>query len=192
MTHWNQCSGYVSQRYGSGSGSSHHQANRVTKPLIFTFLWLLYAFLSVKNDVNVYWKSNEQSNNFLLAFEGHWCKTQDPEPEPYPDPLVRDVDLRIRIGTKMSWIRHTDSEPYKLLVSFFATKFTHRKIDDTDLCLVTISRESHGSTIAGGLIISDNSLVSGIACPGAPPCASWSLFHTFQVNLARRPARCLR
>jgi hypothetical protein len=40
------------------------------------------------------------------------------------------------------------------------------------------------------LNIPDYSLVSGIACPGALPCASWSLFHTFQVNLARRPARC--
>jgi hypothetical protein len=31
----------------------------------------------------------------------------DPIPNPDPDPLVRGVDPRIRIHTKMSWIRNT-------------------------------------------------------------------------------------
>jgi hypothetical protein len=39
-------------------------------------------------------------------------KKQDPHPKPDPDPLVRGTDpwiwIRIRIHTKMSWIRNTD------------------------------------------------------------------------------------
>jgi hypothetical protein len=31
----------------------------------------------------------------------------DPDPNPHPDPLVRGMDPRIRIHTKMSWIRNT-------------------------------------------------------------------------------------
>ncbi len=46
-------SGSVSHKYGSGSGSYHHQAKIVRKTLISTVLWLLYDFLSLKNDVNV-------------------------------------------------------------------------------------------------------------------------------------------
>ncbi len=42
---------------------------------------------------------------FLLAsFEGQWRKYQD------PDPLVRGTDPLIRIRTKMSRIRNTDSK----------------------------------------------------------------------------------
>ncbi len=44
-------SGSVSQRYGSGT--FYHQAKIVRKTLISTVLWLLYDFLSLKNDVNV-------------------------------------------------------------------------------------------------------------------------------------------
>jgi hypothetical protein len=33
-------------------------------------------------------------------------KKQDPNPD--PDPLVRGMDPRIRIHSKMSWIRNTD------------------------------------------------------------------------------------
>jgi|688.fasta_scaffold806234_2 hypothetical protein len=115
----------------------------------------------------------------------------DPELEPNPDPLVRGVDPRIRIGTKISWIRHTDLEPKKFLASFFATKnHAFTKIDDSCLCIITISGIRMAGILQEVLIVPDYSLVSGIACPGALPCASWSLFHTFQVNLARRPARC--
>ncbi len=55
-------SGSVSQRYGSGSGSFYHQAKIVWKTLIPTVLWLLYDFLSLKNDVNAPFKSNKQKN----------------------------------------------------------------------------------------------------------------------------------
>jgi hypothetical protein len=33
---------------------------------------------------------------------------QDPDPHPHPDLLVRDVDPRIRIHTKIAWIRTTE------------------------------------------------------------------------------------
>ncbi len=46
-------SGSVSHKYGSGSRSFHHQAKIVRKTLMSTFLWLLYDFLSLKNDGNV-------------------------------------------------------------------------------------------------------------------------------------------
>jgi hypothetical protein len=54
----NQCcgSGSISTRYGSGS--FYHQAKIVRKTLIPTVLWLLYDFLSFKNDVAS--KSNKQ------------------------------------------------------------------------------------------------------------------------------------
>jgi len=47
-------------RYGSGSGSFYNQAKIVRKTLIPTVLRLLYDFLSVKNDVNVASKRNQQ------------------------------------------------------------------------------------------------------------------------------------
>ena len=41
--------GSVSHKYGSDSGSFHHQAKIVRKTLISTVLWFLYDFLSLKN-----------------------------------------------------------------------------------------------------------------------------------------------
>jgi hypothetical protein len=35
-------------------------------------------------------------------------RIQDPDPDPDPDPLVRGMDPRIRIHSKMSWIRNPD------------------------------------------------------------------------------------
>ncbi len=43
-----------------GSGSFYLQAKIVRKTLIPTVLWLLFDFLSLKNDVNVLSKSNKQ------------------------------------------------------------------------------------------------------------------------------------
>ncbi len=47
-------SGSVSQSYGPGSGSFYHKAEKSTlrKTLIPTVLWLLYDFLSLRNDVS--------------------------------------------------------------------------------------------------------------------------------------------
>ncbi len=88
-------SGSISQRYGSESGSFYHQAKVVRKILIPTALWLLFDFLSLKNDVNVPSKTNKYP-------EGQWRKS---------DPLVigkiSRIKIRIRIHTKMSWIRNT-------------------------------------------------------------------------------------
>jgi hypothetical protein len=44
-------SGSINQRYGSRSGSFHHQEKIVRKALIPTVLRLLFDFLSSKNDV---------------------------------------------------------------------------------------------------------------------------------------------
>ncbi len=46
-------SGSVNHKYGPGSGSFLHQTKIVRKTLISTILWLIYDFLSLKNDVNV-------------------------------------------------------------------------------------------------------------------------------------------
>ncbi len=73
----------------------------------------LFDFLSLKNNVNVPSKSNMQKKivlkNYFFAGilkvneENSKIRFQDPD----PDPLVRGMDPRIRIHTKMSWIRNT-------------------------------------------------------------------------------------
>jgi hypothetical protein len=52
-------SGSIRQRYGSESGSFYHQAKIIRKTLIPTVWFLLYDFLSLKNEVNVPSKSNK-------------------------------------------------------------------------------------------------------------------------------------
>ncbi len=69
----------------------------------------LFDILSLKNDANVPSKSNKQNIflNYLFVGilkvndENSRIRIQD------PDPLVRGMDLRIRIYTKMSWIHNT-------------------------------------------------------------------------------------
>ncbi len=73
-----------------------------------TVLWILDDFLSLKNDVYMYVpsKSIKQENFFLnLLFVGV-LKVNDENSRIY---LVRGIgmDPRIRIHTKMSWIRNT-------------------------------------------------------------------------------------
>ncbi len=78
-------SGSTSQKYGSGSGSCsgsgsfYHHAKIVRKTLIPTILWLFLTFFSLKNDVNVASKSNQQKNCvkklvFCWHLEGQWRK----------------------------------------------------------------------------------------------------------------------
>ncbi len=74
--------GFISQRSGSGSGSFYHQAKIVRKTLMPTVLWLLYDYLSLKIDVNVPSKSNQQKN-------------------------LEKKNPQIWIRTKISWIRNT-------------------------------------------------------------------------------------
>ncbi len=50
----------LEQCWGSGTGFLYRRAKIVRKTLIPTVLWLLYDFLSWKNDVNVPSKRNEQ------------------------------------------------------------------------------------------------------------------------------------
>jgi len=52
-----QCSGSA-----PGSGSFHQQAKKLRNNLIFSFLWLLYDFFSLKNDVNVPSKMKKHKN----------------------------------------------------------------------------------------------------------------------------------
>jgi hypothetical protein len=57
-------SGFVSTRYGSGSGSFYHQAKIVG----FLLFWDFFDFLSLKNGANVASKSTKtvKKYNFLL------------------------------------------------------------------------------------------------------------------------------
>ncbi len=78
-------SGSISQRYGSES--FYHYANIVRKTFISTVFWLLFDFLSLSGSIS----------------QRHGSADLD------PDPLVRGMDprIRIRIHTKMSWVRNT-------------------------------------------------------------------------------------
>ena len=64
-----QCcgAGSISQRNGSGSGSFYHQAKIVGKTLIPIVWWLLFDFLSLKNNVNVS-KAISRKTFFLKFF----------------------------------------------------------------------------------------------------------------------------
>jgi hypothetical protein len=59
----------------------------------------------LKNDVNVASKSNKQKKLRKNKFFAGTLKVNDENSD--PDPLVRGIDLRIRIHPKMSWIRNT-------------------------------------------------------------------------------------
>jgi hypothetical protein len=59
----------------------------VRKTLIPTVLWLLYDFLSLKNDVNVPLKNNKQKK--LLTSWRSLTKIAGLDPQPDPDPLVK-------------------------------------------------------------------------------------------------------
>ncbi len=87
-------SGSTSQRYvsesGSGSFYRYHQAKIVRKTLIFTVLWLLLDFLSLKNDVNVPSKSNKQVNDENNKIQ---------------------IRIQIRIHLSEAWIRGSGSTP---------------------------------------------------------------------------------
>ncbi len=53
--------------------------------------------------------------------ENRRIRIQDPDPDPNPNPLVGGMDprIRIRIHTKMSWIRNTGNKPKKLRKKIF-------------------------------------------------------------------------
>ncbi len=86
-----------------GRKSAHKEKN----PLISTVLWLLYDFLSVKNDANVPSKSKKQKTIFLVdILEGPWRKEQDSE----PDPFLRGRDSRIQICHGSGTLVHTNTE----------------------------------------------------------------------------------
>jgi hypothetical protein len=130
-------SGSISQRYGSVS--FYHQAKIVRKPWFLLFS----DFLSLKNDVNVPSKSTVISRSIFLKLgfcwrlEGQCRKNQDPDPN--PDPLVRGMDPRIRIDTKMSRISNTGSttqsyrerEPYG---NFQKEAPEEQSVDGTPAC----------------------------------------------------------
>ncbi len=116
---YKQCSGmgsvsfwasriWICQRYGSGSGSSHHQAKKSKKTLDFYCcdFFMTYFFLPMMNDVLylqkvVSQKTLHKKTIFCLHLVDHCRKEHE------PDPLVRGKESRIRIHTKMSRIRNT-------------------------------------------------------------------------------------
>jgi hypothetical protein len=87
-----------------GSGSFHHQAKTVRKPLIST-VCDFFGFFSLKNDVNVPSKYNNpknlEKNNCVdilnVTDEKNRIRSR-----------IRYSEVRIRIRTKMSRIRNTD------------------------------------------------------------------------------------
>ncbi len=85
----------------NGSGSFYHQAKIVIKTLIPAVIWLLYDFLSQKNDVNVLYirkvKSRKMQKKIVFCWriEGQGRKQQDPDPlvrGPDPDPYQNVTD----------------------------------------------------------------------------------------------------
>ncbi len=75
-------SGSVSKRYGSGSGSFHHQAKIVRKTFISTVLWLwLFIF---EEWCKCTFKSNKEKYKKKIVFR--WrplARGADPDPGPY-------------------------------------------------------------------------------------------------------------
>jgi hypothetical protein len=89
-------SGSINQIYGSDSGSFYHQAKVEIKTLIPTVLWLLYDFLSLKNDVNVrYLQKVISKKKFLLT---SWRSLTKIAGSGFASgAIVRGMDPRIRI-----------------------------------------------------------------------------------------------
>ncbi len=56
-------------------------SSKNTKENIDSVLWLLYVFLSLKNDINIPPKSNKQKN--LSISQRYGSADQDPHPDPY-------------------------------------------------------------------------------------------------------------
>jgi hypothetical protein len=72
-----------------GSGSLYHHAKIVKKTLIPTVLWLLYDFLSLKNDVNIPSKSNKQKNFRNTGSPPFWAGWRRSHPSRPPDLSAR-------------------------------------------------------------------------------------------------------
>jgi hypothetical protein len=87
------------------------------------FCDLFFTFLSLKNDVNLASKSNKQKKLYeKISFFAGILKVNDENSrpriqDPDPDPLIRGMDQRIRIHTKMSWIRNTGIRLFLYTVS---------------------------------------------------------------------------
>jgi hypothetical protein len=103
----------------------------------------------LKNDVNVASKRSKQKKlGSKISFfpdilkvndEYSRIRIQDPNPDPdpnlNPDPLVRGMDLRIRIHPKMSWIRNTGPK-YEINQTLFIC------CSDTRLLLPLVERDT--------------------------------------------------
>ncbi len=115
-------SGSVSHKYGSGTGSFHHQAKKVRKTLISTVtsLWLFI----LKNDVNISVFRIRIRIRMLLGL-----------PDPHPDPLVRDTDPKIRIRSKMPRVPNTVTYNWDFrfkkskMLSFYLWRWIHITCD---------------------------------------------------------------
>ncbi len=79
-----KCDYSQSYKQSCGSGSFYRQAKILRKTLILTVLWLLYDFLSLKNDVNVASKSKKQKTYSFSCRP--WSVSQrygSVDPDPY-------------------------------------------------------------------------------------------------------------
>ncbi len=91
-------------------GSFHHQAKRVRKTLISTVLWLLYDFLSLKNDVNVPSKRNKQKHFFNIYFVGI-LKVMDEKSR-----IRTRIHIRLQIRTSVTDLQYIKN--WQLLASY--------------------------------------------------------------------------
>ncbi len=106
---WPPGSGSTSQRYGSGSGSgSFYHHVKIIRNLESNYFMTLFDFLSLKNNVNIPSKSNKILKRklfmfcFVLFFASIWRSMTKI--------AGSGSRMRIRIHTKMSWIRNTDCD----------------------------------------------------------------------------------
>ncbi len=154
------------------------------KTLIPTVLWLLYDFLSLKNDVNIPTESNKQKNldknKFLLKSWKSLTKKQDPDPNPDPDPLVRGIDprIRIRFRTKISWTRYTGF--YCWIYFFSRIRSTYTSPSTRLICTTVLFSTPRLCTFSEGTVSRDKYFVFCV-------CADGNLFknYYFMFNCLR-------
>ncbi len=65
------------RRYGSGSGSFYYRAKMIRKSLISTVKWVLYYFLSLKNDGNV--PTSKKQKTFFCVLKVNDQNVTDPQ-----------------------------------------------------------------------------------------------------------------
>jgi hypothetical protein len=72
---------------------------------------------------------SKKTNFFVGLLKVNDEKWQDSDPNPDLDPLVRGMDprIRIRIHTKMSWVRNTGKKASEVIVFFSDPRITDQQ-----------------------------------------------------------------